>query len=120
VFSIEECKKIEIPQGAMYLGESTEKRSVGYLELNPHSSLTLHNRIGGIENLIQVEGSCVMIVFSNPSGVNYTLNEGDTLRIDPEGVWHIHCNPFEKKSLTYWYFEGDIRHVIDAIVKGSD
>ena len=51
---IEECQKIKLPQGAIYLGNSDEKRSVGYLELSPHTSLTLHNR-PAIEKLTQVK-----------------------------------------------------------------
>jgi len=118
MFDITKCQKVEISKGAFYyLGSSTKEESVGYLELEPYSSLTLHNRLGGFENLTQVKGSCVMVVFDKPEGTNHKLDEGDELRIEPEGVWHIHTNPFDKPSLTYWHFEGDIRKVIDAIRK---
>ncbi len=119
MYNIQKCQKIEIEQGTFFLGESTKEKSVGYLELKPHTSLTIHNRLGGIENLIQVEGDSVMIVFDTPSGTNYKLSKGDKLQIKPEGVWHIHSNPFDKTSLTYWYFEGDIRNVIKAIRDGA-
>lgn len=102
-------------QGAFYLGESTKEKSVGYLELRPYSSLTLHNRLSGIENLTQVNGSCVMTIFDKPEGTNHVLHKEDKLRIEPEGVWHIHSNPYDSTSLTYWHFEGDIRKVIDKI-----
>ena len=91
-----------------------------YLELNPHSSLDIHNRLGGIENLTQIKGSCVMIVFNVPHGNNHKLSEGDKLRIEPEGTWHIHSNPFDKISLTHWYFDGDIRKIIGDIKKGIE
>lgn len=120
MYDIKKCQKIEIEQGAFYLGESTKEKSVGYLELKPHTSLTLHNRWGGIENLIQVKGNCVMVIFDQPEGTNYKLDEGDKLKIEPEGAWHIHVNPFDKPSLTYWHFEGDIRKVIEAIRKGTE
>jgi len=120
MYDIKKCQKVKIAQGAFYLGESTKEKSVGYLELKPHSSLTIHNRLGGIENLIQVKGSCVMILFDNPKGTNHELNKGDKLSIKPEGVWHIHANPFDKPSLTYWHFEGDIRKIIEAIRKGVE
>lgn len=120
MYDIKKCQKIEIEQGAFYLGESTKKESVGYLELKPHSSLIIHNRWGGIENLTQVKGSCVMVLFDSPKGANYRLNERDKLQIKPEGVWHIHANPFNKQSLTYWHFEGDIRQVIENIRKGAE
>ncbi len=115
---ITKCQKVEISKGVFYyLGPSTKEESVGYLELGPYSSLTIHNRRGGFENLAQVKGSCVMIVFDKLEGTNYKLNEGDNFRIEPEGIWHIHTNPFDGSSLTYWRFEGDIRKVIDDIRK---
>lgn len=89
---------------------------MGYLELKPHSSLTLHKR-GAIENLTQVKNSCVIVMFDSPEGTTHRLDKGDILRIEPEGTWHIHANPFGKTSLTYWYFEGDVREIIEAIKK---
>jgi len=112
---IKTCQKLEIEQGAFYLGESTEKKSVGYLELKPNTSLTLHNRLGGIENLTQVEGKCVMVVFATEKGENHLLEPTNKLSIKPEGVYHIHTNPYKEPSLTYWDFDGDIRHVIEDI-----
>jgi hypothetical protein len=46
MYDIKKCQKVEIPQGAFYLGESTKEKSVGYLGLKPRSSLSLHNFIG--------------------------------------------------------------------------
>ena len=120
MYPIKKCQKIIIDQGAFYLGLSTKEKSVGYLELKPHSSLTLHNRWGGIENLTQVKGQCVMVVFDKPKGTNHLMKLGDKLTIKPEGVGHIHTNPFDKTNLTYWYFNGDIRKVIESIKKGSE
>ena len=94
MIDIKECEKVEIPQGAMYLGPSTDEFSEGYLELNPFTSLTLHNRLGGIENLTQVDNACVMVVFTSDIGENHKLNPGDVLNMEPEGVWHSHVNPF--------------------------
>ena len=117
---IDTCQKLEIKQGAFYFGESTEKFSEGYLLLNPHSSLEIHNRIGGIENLTQIKGSCVMIVFDSAEGSLHRLDIQDTLRLEPEGIWHIHSNPFDEDSLTHWYFDGDIRGIIENIKKGAE
>ena len=115
MYDIEKCEKIEIEQGAFYLGESNKERSVGYLELKPCSSLPLHDRKGGIEHLTQVKGSCLMVVFDSPTGTNHKIDEGEQLSLEPEGVRHIHANPFDETSLTYWRFEGDIRHGIEGI-----
>lgn len=120
MYNIEKCQKVSMDQGAFYLGESDEEKSVGYLELKPHTSLNIHNRLGGIENLTQVEGSCVMTIFDTPDGTNHKLNKGDKLRIEPEGVWHIHSNPFDATSLTYWHFDGDIRKIVEDIRKNAE
>ena len=115
MYDIKKCEKIKTESGAIYIGESTAEKSVGYLELKPHTSLPLHKREGGIENLVQIKGECVMIIFDTPEGTNHKLKEGDELRIEPQGVLHIHSNPFDTASLTYWHFEGDIRKVIEEI-----
>lgn len=114
MYDIKKCEKIETESGAIYIGESTAEKSVGYLELKPHSSLPFHKREGAIENLTQIKGDCVMIVFDTPTGTKHKLNEGDKLQIK-KGVEHIHNNPFDITSLTYWHFEGDIRRVIEEI-----
>lgn len=112
--SIEQCKKIKLEQGFIYLGPSNKKQSVGYLELNPKTSLTLHNR-PAIEKLTQVKNKGQIVSYENESGKIITLNEGDSYSISPAGTWHIHTNPFETVSLTYWDFEGDITEIIEAI-----
>ena len=116
---ISKCERVVTEQAVFYLGESNEQYSDGYLELAPHTSLTIHNREGSIENLTQSSGKCVMIVFDTEQGTNHLLHEGDGLTIKPEGAWHIHSNPFDETSITYWKFDGDIRNVIDAIRNGG-
>jgi hypothetical protein len=120
MYNLDQCEKVEIPQGSFYLGPSTKKQSVGYLELLPYTSLTLHNRETGVEKLTQVKGKSSMVVYDKPGGRIVTLNEKDTLSIDPPGIWHIHANPFDIKSLTYWDFAGDIRNIIDNIRQGAE
>ena len=120
MYDIAKCQKIEIPQGAFYLGPSNKERSVGYLELKPKQSLALHNRPTGIERLTQVKGRCSMVVYDTKDGRIVTLNKGDELEIIPPGTWHIHANPFDKVSLTHWDFEGDITKIIEEIKKGAE
>lgn len=120
MYDINKCQKVEIEQGVFYLGESTKEKTVGYLELKPNSSLAIHNRRGGIENLTQVKGSCVIIIFDKPEGINHKLDEGNKLKIEPEEVWHIHANPFDSPSLTYWHFKGDIREIIEEIRRKAE
>src|SRR4051812_10154297 len=113
MYDIKKCQKVTLPQGAIYLGPSDINRSVGYLELNPHTSLTLHNR-PAVERLTQVKKKCDMVIFWDRKPVT-TLREGDTLTIEPAGTWHIHVNPYDEVSLTYWDFDGDIRKIIESI-----
>jgi len=117
---INHCQKVVSGKATFYFGPSTKEKSVGYLELQPQSSLALHNREGGIETVTQVKGQCVMIIFDRPQGANHLLKTGDKLIIKPKGVRHIHTNPFDKTCLTYWHFDGDIRKVIEAIRKGAE
>lgn len=119
MFPIEKCQKISLPQGAIYLGPSDKKQSVGYLELNPHTSLTLHNR-PAIEKLSQVKGIISMVIFDEEKGKIVTMKEGDYLEIKPENMWHIHINPSSGVALQYWDFDGDITGIIDSIGKSED
>ena len=114
MFPIEKCEKIQLPQGAIYLGPSTKNKSVGYLELNPHTSLTLHNR-PAVEKLTQVKNKCAMVIFEKKSNEIVILQKGGQLIIEPPNTWHIHANYFGELSLTYWDFEGDIRSIIQNI-----
>lgn len=110
---IEQCEKVVIPQGALYLGPSDTKYSVGYLELQPHTSLTLHNR-PAIERLTQVKGKSVMVIFDTTQGKTVLLDTGNSVIMKPN-TWHIHSNPFSEISLTYWDFAGDVTEIIQTI-----
>jgi hypothetical protein len=114
---IQDCEKVVTENSTFYLGPSTKEYSEGYLELAPHTSLPIHNRTGSIETLTQYKGKSVMIVFDKEVGTNHLLTPKDHLEILPEGVWHIHSNPFESISITHWHFSGDIRSVIENIRK---
>ncbi|MBU0976165.1 MAG: hypothetical protein ABIE03_07070 [Patescibacteria group bacterium] len=120
MYDIKQCQKIKIPEGYMYQGPSTKEQSVGYVGLNPFSSLAIHNRPTGIEKLTQVKGKCSIAIWDIERGRVVTLEEGTTLVLKPRGVWHVHANPFSEKSLTYWDFEGNIRSIIEKIRKGSE
>lgn len=119
MYDIDNCQKVGIPQGVFYLGPSDKKQSIGYLELKPKQSLVLHNRPTGIEKLTQVKGKCSMVIYDSKQGRTVTLNENETLEIKPPGIWHIHVNPYNKISLTYWDFKGDITNIIEKIRKGN-
>ena len=118
MYDINKCQKINLPQGAIYLGPSDENKSVGYLELNPYTSLTLHNR-PATEKLTQVKGMSNMVIFNDEKGETNVLKVENTITINPT-IWHIHANPYNETSLTYWDFEGDIREIINTIRKGAE
>ena len=91
MYDINKCQKVSLPQGAIYLGPSDENKSVGYLELSPHTPLNLHNR-PATEKLTQVREASNMVVFNNDKGETIILQVGASITINPT-VWHIHANP---------------------------
>jgi len=114
---VENCEPIRIPQGVIYLGPSSTKRSVGYLRLLPNQQLDRHNRPVD-EKLSQVKGSCVMELYDGEElSEEKKLNEGDELLI-PANQYHKHTNPFDKESVTFWQFDGDITEIVENI-RGS-
>jgi len=54
----------------------------------------------------------------NESIEEVVLNEGDSIDIPPE-KYHIHSNPFDDISLTFWKASGDITEIIENIRKLS-
>lgn len=115
MFPIAKCQKILLPQGAIYLGASDKKQSVGYLKLNPYTSLALHNR-PAVEKLTQVKGKSNMVLFrENGKDEVITMKKGDYLEIKPKNTWHIHANPTKEVCLQYWDFEGDVTGILKSI-----
>ena len=115
MFDIAKCEKVTIEQGFLYLGPSNKQQSIGYLELNPKTSLPLHHR-PATEKLTQVKGKSVMVIFDSLQGKTVLLDVGNTVTMEPN-TWHIHANPFAETSLTYWDFDGNITHIIASIRK---
>ncbi len=103
----------EIPQGNIMIAFSDENLSVGTLELDPGQKLSKHNR-PVLESLFQIKGKCV-IKFDED---NVTMEEGDSINIEPE-KFHIHSNPFDEPSITFWKATGDITEIINKIRENS-
>jgi quercetin dioxygenase-like cupin family protein len=83
--------------------------------LPPHSELPKHNRPKAFENLVQITGKCKMEVFDEEGGsFEKVLNPGDMLRME-KGQFHIHSNPFDKKSYTLFKAEGDITEIMKVL-----
>lgn len=80
MITLDQCQKITIPQGFLYIGPYDKQSSVGYLELNPHQSLTLHNR-SAPELDEQIKGVSEMIVYW-PKGVEViVLKPGEKVKM---------------------------------------
>ena len=106
------------PQGEIMIAFSDENLSVGTLELNPGQELVKHNR-PCLESLFQIEGTCVMKMFEDDGSVtDVIMNKGDSIDI-PAGKFHIHSNPTDKPSITFWKANGDIRDIINTIRESS-
>jgi len=106
-------EKYVLPQGNIMIAFSDEKLSVGTLTLNPKQELAKHNR-PVLESLFQLKGKCTMKIEKNGETREIVLNEGESLDIEP-GTIHMHTNPFDEESLTFWKANGDIRDIIEAI-----
>ena len=109
----EECEVYKLPQGRIFIGYSDKTLSAGYLELNPHQELPKHKRPVD-EELIQIEGTSIVRIFRSHSVGEVILPPAHTT-IVPANRPHIHANRTDKKSLTYWRFDGDITEIINRI-----
>ncbi|MFH1838535.1 MAG: hypothetical protein ABH808_03515 [Candidatus Kuenenbacteria bacterium] len=93
---------------------SDKNLSIGILEINPGQKLSKHNR-PVLESLFQIKGKCVMKLFEDDSTINkIVLDEGQSIDIPPF-KFHIHSNPYNKKSITFWKTNGDIAEIINKI-----
>lgn len=108
----------KIPEGKILIAFSDKNLSAGTIELNPKQELQKHNR-PVLESLFQLKGTCVMKLYDeNGKTKEVTLKEGDSLDIPPH-KYHIHSNPENTPSLTFWKATGDITGIIDKIRKNS-
>jgi quercetin dioxygenase-like cupin family protein len=106
-------EKYDLKQGSIMIAFSDKNLSVGTLELNARQELEKHNR-PVLESLFQIIGKSVIKLFEADNIKEVVLNKGDSFEI-PAGKFHIHSNPFDEVSLTFWKFEGDITKIIDNI-----
>ncbi|MCD6229948.1 MAG: hypothetical protein J7K00_04035 [Candidatus Diapherotrites archaeon] len=113
-----EFEKYNIAQGSIMIAFSDEKLSVGTLELDPKQELSKHNRPVP-KSLFQLTGKCVMKLFEENEAVKeVVLNEGESIDIPPH-KFHIHANPFDEVSVTFWKASGDITGIINSIRENS-
>lgn len=103
----------KLPQGKIIIEFCDKNLSTGSLELDPKQELPKHNR-PVVEELTQIEGSCVMKLIEGDKTESITLEQGQKLKI-PANQFHIHSNPSDKKSITEWKFQGNIVEIIEEI-----
>ncbi len=107
-------ERYAIPEGSIMIAFSDQHVSVGYLEINPRQELAKHNR-PALESLFQIQGRCAMRLFEDDGSIKeVVLEEGMSIDISPL-TFHIHSNPYEEKSITFWKATGDIREIIEKI-----
>jgi len=107
-------EKYNIKQGSIMIAFSDKNLSVGTMGLNPQQELTKHNR-PVLESLYQLKGKCLMKFFEEDgSEKEVVLNEGESIDIPPL-KFHIHSNPFDENSITFWKASGDITEIINKI-----
>jgi len=107
-------EKYNLTQGNIMIAFSDKNLSIGTLEINPQQELTKHNR-PVLESLYQIKGKCVIKLFEDDgSEKEVILNEGESIDI-PSLQFHIHSNPFDETSITFWKASGDITEIINKI-----
>ncbi len=111
------CEVYKILQGKIIIIFSNKNLSIGLLELNPKKELPSHKR-PEIEELIQISGSSIIKVFNNRKEKTIKLGENEKIKI-PAEQYHIHSNPTNKKSITFWKFKGNIIKIINEIKKNN-
>jgi quercetin dioxygenase-like cupin family protein len=111
-------EKYDLEQGNIMIAFSDKNLSVGTLEINPQQELAKHNR-PVLESLFQLKGKCVIKFFEDEKIIKeVVLKEGQSIDIQPL-KFHIHANPFDETSVTFWKASGDITEIIDNI-RGSN
>ena len=110
-------ERYELAQGNIMIAFSDKNLSVGTLELNPKQELSKHNR-PALESLFQLKGKCMMKIFEGDNVKEVVLEEGQSIDI-PALTFHIHSNPFDENSVTFWKASGDITKIIEDIRSGS-
>lgn len=114
--AFEVCK---IPQGKIMVAFSDKKLSVGTLHLGPRQELQKHNR-PVLESLFQIKGTCIMRLFEEDGSTkSVVLKEGESIDISPK-KFHIHSNPHDAESITFWKASGDITKIMEDIRKNSE
>lgn len=108
----------KLAQGKIMIAFSDKSLSVGTLTITSKQELTKHNR-PVLESLYQIKGKCVMKLFDeNDNFKEVILNEGESVDI-PAKQYHIHSNPFDETSITFWKASGDITKIIEDIRNSS-
>ncbi len=107
-------EKYNLEQGNIMIAFSDKNLSVGTLEINSNKELAKHNR-PVLESLFQLEGKCVIKLFEDNEEIKeVVLSKGESIDISP-CKFHIHANPFDDVSITFWKANGDITEIIDKI-----
>lgn len=108
-----------LPQGKIMIAFSDKRLSVGTLHINSGQALAKHNRPVP-ESLFQIKGSCVMKLFGEDGSTkDVVLKEGESLDIPPK-KFHIHSNPYNEPSITFWKASGDITKILEEIRKNCE
>lgn len=108
----------DIKQGQIMIAFSDNNMSMGTLNINPGQELQKHNRPVK-ESLFQIKGRCIIKIFDDDQNIrDVILKEGDSIDIQKE-KYHIHSNPYNELSITFWKADGNITNIIDNIRKNS-
>ena len=97
---------------------SDSQLTTGLLIMQPGAALAKHNRPLGFENLLQISGKCKTTVYNvqneRKMEKEVEMSPNDLVQM-AKGQWHIHANPFDKESVTFFKLVGDITEIMQTL-----
>jgi len=105
---------IRIPQGKVFIKQTSAGTSEGLLSLDPGQEISGHNK-PIFEELEQLRGESIIRIYEETSVImEKKLMPGDKYTI-PMNKTHTHLNPLDSPSVLMWKFHGNAMDIINLL-----
>ncbi|EKD62541.1 MAG: hypothetical protein ACD_52C00135G0010 [uncultured bacterium] len=105
---------IRIPQGKVFIKQTSSQVSEGLLQLDPGQEISGHNR-PIFEELEQLMGESLIKIYDGTAVImEKRLKPGDRYTI-PWNKTHTHANEGLEPSILKWRFQGDAIDIVNLI-----
>jgi quercetin dioxygenase-like cupin family protein len=98
-----------------YFSHSSSEFTTGVMMIPPGTALPKHNRPLAIENLVQLAGKCEMTTFDDQDRPAVHVLVVDATLSMGIGQYHIHANPYQEASYTFFKAVGDITAIVENV-----